>query len=521
MKKKLLFPALSLMAMLIISSSIFSQNYDSGFFPLGVWSVKGDFRGVDEFLFDVDAAAALHHTSFANLKAEGFNAVFLSYDPITITLDTILDIAEMNDMKVIQSTQNLHALIEGSNDYEVTDQDIYDALEMDSIQLSVQSPATLGYYLYDEPLPDWFDWDVMARARDILEDVTGGNHPILSVWNDERWMEDLDNTIPLDVLMMDTYPLEDGDAPGDLSDCFPAYFSWDPDPIPYADYIDLVRKKHCDAKNKPLWVVLQAFGDLETPENGGYWRQVYPKEIRLQVYLAVMQGAKGIWYFLYESEFPYLLGMLDVAGQPTDRLHEAEAVNAEISAVSDLLLRLQVVTDSTAALADNGAVRMHVDTTTANGDKYVIPVNTDISETQEVSVTVKKSVIGYEVNSVQDVSTGEIIAFDENEDMISFTLPVDAGSGRFIRLSDEVVDVKKIEKQQQIRVYPNPATDVIHVVHDFVNIHTYSISDLAGREVETGILAGEEIDVSRLQPGTYFVTLHGDGDTFTQRVVKE
>jgi len=65
-----------------------AQNYDPSFFPIGVWSVKGDHRSVDDYLYeDINgeltmpaAAPALHRKLFSDLSANGFNAAFMSLD---------------------------------------------------------------------------------------------------------------------------------------------------------------------------------------------------------------------------------------------------------------------------------------------------------------------------------------------------------------------------------------------------------------------------------------------------------
>jgi len=98
-------------SILYFTTVTFAQNYDPDFFPIGVWSVRGDFRPIDDFLFNSETAACFHHTSFENLHNQGFNSVYLSYDPIIYTLDTILDIAELNDMKIIANMNNLNYLI--------------------------------------------------------------------------------------------------------------------------------------------------------------------------------------------------------------------------------------------------------------------------------------------------------------------------------------------------------------------------------------------------------------------------
>ncbi len=502
-----------------------AQNYDPNFFPIGVWSVKGDFRSVDDFLFNLHTAGQYHQTSFHNLKSQGFNSVFLSYDPIGPTLDTILKIAESYDMKVISSMQHLYEVVSQSNYQTVTDTDIIQAIEADSINRLKASSAVLGYYLYDEPLPGWIDFNVLQNARNILTQMTSdAPHPILSCWNDEQHMDTLNGYLNLDVLMMDTYPFEDGDAYGDISDYMPSYFYDGPgsDPMPYSDYINLVRQNHCDATNKPLWVVLQAFGDLETPDNGGYWRQVYPKEIRLEVYLAIMNGAKGIWYFLYESEYPYLLGLLDVSGQPTQRLTEVTAVNYELQALSNTLLKLKVYDNQTAISTSEGKAVLHYDNASNQHYKYVIAVNTDVNNISTPAISINKNDIGYQVSSVINMLNNQTVPYTETANQIIITPTIDVGNGLVLKLSDQTADIENTHLANQIEIFPNPTTNFIHINSGTLTILAYSLYDFSGKKImENKTNVNNLIDMRALSKGIYYIKIQTKTGDKTLKVIKE
>jgi len=498
----------------------FAQKYDSSFFPIGVWSIRGDFRAVDDFLFNVETAAKFHHTSFKNLHDQGFNAAYLSYDPIINTLDTILDIAEMYDMKVVANMRHLFYLIGESNNTTITDSDIIQALKSDSIELLKNSPATLGYYLYDEPLKGWIDFDVLGNVKNIMKDMTSDNPlPILSTWNNEPQMSYIDSYLNLDVLMMDAYPFEDGDDIGDISQFMPSAFVTDP--MPYSDYINTVRENHCDSDNRPMWVVIQSFGDIETPENGGYWRQVYPKEIRLQVYLSIMQGAKGIWYFLYESEYPYLLGLLDVSGQPTQRLLEVMDINSEINEISETLLKLSVDKDQSGVSIDEGEIKIHYDSSKDKPEKYIIAVNTDIISVSNPTITIQNNSIGYEVSSILNVKNNQAIEFTQTETEITLSLPIEQGNGVLLKLSDETVSIDNLDLNNQIKVYPNPVNDKLYLGHDYIEIDSYEIFDVIGKLIRFSELGeNNTIDVNSIKEGVYFLKVNTKQGIVTYKIVK-
>jgi len=506
---------------LLLINCLNAQNHDKDFFPIGVWSVRGDFRPVDDFLFNVDKAATFHHTSFKNLKEQGFNAAFLSYDPIGPTIDTILDIAEINQIKVIPPMINLHSFIRKNENQNVTDEEIQKSILKDSLNRIKNSSQILGYYIYDEPLPGWIDFDLLRRSKNILKSMTiDAPHPILSTWNSEEHMDYIDSFLDLDILMMDSYPFEDGDAIGDISDFMPSYFTSMPDPPSYSDYINTVRENHCNTKNRPLWVVLQAFGDLNEPENGGYWRQVYPKEIRLEVYLAVMQGAKGIWYFLYESEYPYLLGMLDVSGQPTQRLIEVIKINKEINAISSVLLNLKVEPDQSVVSIDFGEVKLHIDTSSINRDKYLICVNTNVFSESHPTISIDYNYVeGNKLASIIDVLTGETIPFNQIENKIIFSPIIEAGSGRLIKFNVAPLSTEEYKPKKYLSVVPNPVSDILNIISNY-KIEYFQLLDITGRLLQKGKLNKNKINITILKTGIYFIKFNTNKGILTKKIIK-
>jgi len=515
-------------SILCFTTTAFSQNYNPDFFPIGVWSIKGDFRPVENYLYvDVNGvltmpseAPALHEELFSNLESQGFNAAFMSLDPIGPTLQSILNKADNHNIKIISSMQHLSSIVGNSNNYTPSSAEITTAILNDSINLLKNSPAVLGYYLYDEPLPGWIDFEVLQNAKNILANITSDSpRPILSCWNDEMHMSYIDSYLNLDVLMMDAYPFEDGDVIGDVSEYMPSYFATVN--MPYSDYLNLVRTNHCDSQNRPMWVVLQAFGDLETPENGGYWRQVYPKEIRLQVYLSIMQGAKGIWYFLYESEFPYLLGMLDESGQPTQRLTEVTQINTEIQKISDVLLKLRVYNDQSVITIDQGEVKLHYDGSSANQEKYIIAVNTDVSLVSTPTITIQKNVIGYPVLSVINEENNQSIAFTETPTEIVISTPIDEGSGVLLKLSGSSASIDNSNVTNQIKVYPNPVKDNLFIQHDFVQTESYEIYNMLGELVKSGEMKTNiSIDLKDVINGVYYLKLNTEYGVLTYKIIK-
>lgn len=78
-------------------------------------------------------------------------------------------------------------------------------------------------------------------------------------------------------------------------------------------------------------------------------------------------------------------------------------------------------------------------------------------------------------------------------------------------------------KIKEIQIAPNPVSDLITFVHDgSTSALDISIRDITGRSVaEYKNYNAESLDVSQLPSGLYTITMIADGETTTQKMVKE
>ncbi len=538
-KQKTIIAFLTMILNISFAFNISAQSYDSTYFPIGVWSIKGDFRPVEDYLYVEEngkfvmpeKAPAYHEQLFSELESYGFNAAFMSLDPIGPTIHSIVEKALQHNIKIVSSMQNLSYIISQSNDDPPSGDDIRQAILNDSIEFLSQSPGILGYYLYDEPLPGWIDFDILKQAKDSLLRLSGGNHPVLSAWNDVQHMEYIDGYLHQDVLLADTYPFSDSTSKGSLIDYMPAYFSsyGDPDDPStigpatpgFSEYIEMIRKQQCNNPDRPFWIVFQSFGDVVRyeDESWAFWRQVYPKEIRLQVWISVMQGAKGLWYFLYESEYPGLMGLLDLSGQPTCRLQEVADINSEISSISNILLKLDVVEDAQVTV-DKGEVKMHVDKSKDTDNKYVIVTNTDYYNSQDIVVTVSKSEIGYKISGITEEKTNTSIPFTETDDEIQFTASLDRADGSLYHYKKKNSDGNKNSfKNDNIVIYPNPVLNKFIIRNNGREIKSVSIFNELGQKVLDKHTGDSTVNVGDLKNGYYTVKVRIDNKLLTEKIL--
>jgi hypothetical protein len=97
-----------------------------------------------------------------------------------------------------------------------------------------------------------------------------------------------------------------------------------------------------------------------------------------------------------------------------------------------------------------------------------------------------------------------------------------------IETQDQKVIVKKGEgiehiSEVGITIYPNPVHNTLHITSDAAEIHTITLSDITGRTVihKTPCTTIENIDLSHLKTGIYFVRLQTQEGTVTTKIAKK
>lgn len=80
--------------------------------------------------------------------------------------------------------------------------------------------------------------------------------------------------------------------------------------------------------------------------------------------------------------------------------------------------------------------------------------------------------------------------------------------------------VNDIQEEGAFVVWPNPATDKIHVTATEPILYA-NISDITGKQVAGYIQPGNNLDISKIPSGVYFLKLTGDKRTGTYQFIKE
>jgi hypothetical protein len=82
------------------------------------------------------------------------------------------------------------------------------------------------------------------------------------------------------------------------------------------------------------------------------------------------------------------------------------------------------------------------------------------------------------------------------------------GNGYYPALNLQALSVEDNVLDVQIRVYPNPTSQLIYVMHPNMNSFGITIVDLNGKQLYQGTISKDEpVDVSTYTQGIYLVTV--------------
>lgn len=159
--------------------------------------------------------------------------------------------------------------------------------------------------------------------------------------------------------------------------------------------------------------------------------------------------------------------------------------------------------------------------------KYVAPygVPFDLDEL--------KDVVGLDVNHITHVKIEDVVGTinpryarkDSKGKIINEPWPTPFGSSGFDLDAIGAIHVGTPTGTSSMalpfgtKVYPNPATDVLHVATTLENVQA-EIQDLSGKtHVHQEFSLDTKLNTSSLSPGIYLLSLSSNGTTFTQKVI--
>lgn len=124
------------------------------------------------------------------------------------------------------------------------------------------------------------------------------------------------------------------------------------------------------------------------------------------------------------------------------------------------------------------------------------------------SQTISKQVIGSAGNTQKNSNFN--ISWTTGESVVGLMTAGgnQLGNGYYPALDLKVLKIEDSSFDLQIKVYPNPTSSVLYVLHPTINSFSIGITDLNGKQIYTGIIGIDQpLDISNYTQGMYLVTI--------------
>ena len=123
-------------------------------------------------------------------------------------------------------------------------------------------------------------------------------------------------------------------------------------------------------------------------------------------------------------------------------------------------------------------------------------------------------------NNKLSYTAGEVVVGAMTDEDGSYQL----GNGYYPSLDLSTLNTESPELQLQVKVFPNPATEVIYVNHPTEQFFEVAITDVSGKQIlKTTHQRQQALSVQTLTTGTYFVTVttKESKQTNTYKIIKQ
>ena len=284
------------------------------FFPIGVW-----FEGAPAFAGypgDPAGARAYYKRCFADLAGHGFNAVAVPNCPESLW-EPLLQAAQEHGIKVVLEIRPLVHLV--CRREPVLESEVYTTAKRVFDKIG-KYDSLLRYQVRDEPPPAMIpNWLLVQRILGAVDP----KRPAFSCFCHSASLALVTSRAALSEAVFDIYPHSVRTPAQSLG-----------------HFLAGLDRFKAAAKDNTPWVVLQTFAKPKV------WRYPSEAELRAVTYLSLAAGAKGVFYFIYQSmpRHPEKLeGLVDAAGRPTPMYGPAERVARELHKLAPLVLSLKPV----------------------------------------------------------------------------------------------------------------------------------------------------------------------------------
>lgn len=260
-------------------------------------------------------------------------------------------------------------------------------------------PSLKGYIVIDEPFLD--ATQKVALMTQALREADPKRPVLINLIGLNRVGPIFAAAKP-DVMQIDVYPAAKDNPPCDFTMNGFAY--------PQHDFVSYIRTVTATRPiTAPLWIILQTHSfdagihSLRTP---------LPSEVRMQQWLALGEGATGIYWFVYSTQQSWI-GLAD--NKPL--YDEVAALARRVSPLRGLLLGLHRI-DNRFTVAGNNTPYLSTLTDASDTKSYAVIVNKDCQKAQ--NLTIRSTTVG---GRLRDLESGRIYALGQ-------TIPFQPGDGR-------------------------------------------------------------------------------------------
>lgn len=347
------------------------QPSPKDWFPVGIW-YEGGVGGFRDNVIPEDPAqaAAVYKRNFADIAAHGVDAACVPntqpnhYRPL-------LDAAQAAGVRLIVELDrdggDLGAMVRGSQS--LTDSAVQDVLAR-KLQPIKSHPALWGVQILDEPPLGAFAR--FGAVADAIRSFAPGLRPFCCIIGASEVDQFVSKGRP-SVVAFDFYPVSVHTALGD--------------PAPMRALGDAARQAAmaADKHGVPVWAVLQ------THAITGIHRFPTPAEMRCMTHLSLAGGCRGVWYFLYQTEYfnraagQLMSGLVDQNFKGSVRWAAVPRLAADVRSLAPVLRSLHPADD--AGLSCPQVAHVLRD---SKGRPYIYVVNVDTLRQQTVSVRFTK-----------------------------------------------------------------------------------------------------------------------------------
>jgi hypothetical protein len=269
---------------------------------------------------------------------------------------------------------------------------------VDAMNVSAH-PSLKGHYVEDEPFISQRDKVWLAQQAFRERDL---NRPAFSMLLGKR-IKDLYKADSDAVLFIDAYPVRALNDPCELSIPVAAGVTMD-----FQDFLrDAVATR---SASTPFWVLLQAHNFDSANNNSADLRHPAPEELREQQWIAVGEGATGIFWFKYETTAPgtpsELIGLTD--SRSVAQYTEVADLARRTLPLRSTLLNTYKVADAFSMTGSPAGVRPYAASLKSRDDakNFVVAVNRSCSQ-QNLSLS-SSSIPG----KLKDIETGALYEYN-------------------------------------------------------------------------------------------------------------